>query len=332
MSTMFGVNRRRFLAGAAGTSALAFSFGALAAEAVSAIGDLHPGDFTWTPEIQPTGPVAVVVSLPEQLVHVYRNGVRIALSTCSSGKPGHTTPTGVFVVLQKDKNHHSSTYNNAPMPNMNRLTWSGIALHAGDLPGYPASHGCVRLPLEFSALLFEVTHIGTPVIIADDHSAPFDVVHPGLVLSGYAESEFVHVVDGLEGKQHPSDWTSADENAVTSVVASTADRKVLLLENGNLVTEGTLTVKGDTPLGDHVFVLRGAHPGQQGMFWSAITHDGDDSTPMDRAAESAIDRVSADTPFVEAMKQRMHPGMVMILTDKPLEPDSRTGEDFLIMS
>ncbi len=74
----------------------------------------------------------------------YRNGVRIAVSTCSTGKKGHETPTGVFTILEKDKDHHSSTYNNAPMPNMNRLTWSGVALHAGNLPGYPASHGCVR--------------------------------------------------------------------------------------------------------------------------------------------------------------------------------------------
>ena len=72
-------------------------------------------------------------------MYVYRNGVRIAASTCSTGKLGHRTPTGVFKILQKDKNHHSSTYNNAPMPYMNRLTWSGIALHAGQLPGYPAS-------------------------------------------------------------------------------------------------------------------------------------------------------------------------------------------------
>ena len=106
--------------------------------------DLKPGDYTWHPERSPSGPLAIVVSLPDQLVHVYRNGIRIAVSTCSTGKPGHSTPTGVFTILQKDKHHHSSTYNNAPMPNMNRLTWSGVALHAGNLPGYPASHGCVR--------------------------------------------------------------------------------------------------------------------------------------------------------------------------------------------
>ncbi|WP_244598015.1 L,D-transpeptidase family protein [Roseitalea porphyridii] len=86
--------------------------------------ELQPGEFTWEPDLSPSGAVAVIVSLPEQLVHVYRNGVRIAVSTCSTGKPGHSTPTGVFTVLQKDADHRSSTYNNTPMPNMNRLTWS----------------------------------------------------------------------------------------------------------------------------------------------------------------------------------------------------------------
>jgi lipoprotein-anchoring transpeptidase ErfK/SrfK len=118
---------------------------------------LKPGQFVWHPERSPSGAVVVLVSIPDQWVVVYRNGVRIGASTCSTGRPGHQTPAGVFVILQKDKNHHSSTYNNAPMPYMERLTWSGIALHAGNLPGYPASHGCVRLPLEFARLLYGVT-------------------------------------------------------------------------------------------------------------------------------------------------------------------------------
>ena len=102
---------------------------------------LKPGDFIWHPERATEGPVVVIVSIPEQKAFVYRNGIRIGQSTVSTGRPGHATPTGVFTILQKDINHHSSTYNNAPMPYMERLTWDGIALHAGHLPGYPASHG-----------------------------------------------------------------------------------------------------------------------------------------------------------------------------------------------
>lgn len=123
--------------------------------------------------------MVVVVSLPEQRAHVYRNGVRIGVSTISSGKPGNETPTGVFPILQKKRMHHSNLYNDAPMPFMQRLTWDGIALHAGRIPGEPASHGCVRLPLEFSKLLFDATEHGVIVVIADELSQGADVVSPG---------------------------------------------------------------------------------------------------------------------------------------------------------
>ena len=86
------------------------------------------------------------------------------VSTVSTGKKGHDTPTGVFTVLEKDKDHVSNIYD-ADMPFMNRLTWSGIALHAGKLPGYPASHGCVRLPVEIAPMIYKKVRIGTPVQI-----------------------------------------------------------------------------------------------------------------------------------------------------------------------
>jgi hypothetical protein len=156
--------------------------------------DLKNGEYDWFPERSDSGPILIIVSIPDQRVHVYRNGIRIGASSCSTGKAGHRTPTGVFTILQKDKHHRSSTYNNAPMPNMNRLTWSGIALHAGQLPGYPASHGCVRLPMGFSELLFGVTRLGMTVVIADDTTQPASVTHPGMILGQYARNEF-HAVE-----------------------------------------------------------------------------------------------------------------------------------------
>jgi len=143
------------------------------------IATLEPGEYLWNPEVAPEGPVVVVVSLPEQKLHVYRNGLRIGVSTISSGKPGHRTPTGTYPILQKRVEHYSNLYDNAPMPYMQRLTWDGIALHAGRIPGYPASHGCVRLPLEFSKLLYGVTSHGTTVVVADDSSHSASVVYPG---------------------------------------------------------------------------------------------------------------------------------------------------------
>ena len=148
-------------------------------EAPSPLATLEPGEFLWHPEVSPSGPVVIVVSLPEQRAHVYRNGLRIGVSTISSGKPGHETPTGEFPILQKRVEHYSNLYDNAPMPYMQRLTWGGVALHAGRIPGYPASHGCIRLPREFAELLYDVTRHGTTVVVADESSHSAAVVSPG---------------------------------------------------------------------------------------------------------------------------------------------------------
>jgi len=299
-------------------------------------GALLPGEYTWNPELSPKGPVAVIVSVPEQLVHVYRNGVRMAVSTCSTGKTGHETPTGVFTVLQKDKHHHSATYNNAPMPNMNRLTWDGVALHAGKLPGYPASHGCVRLPMDFSEKLFGITHVGTPVIIAGAHQDPKQIVHPGMVLSGYADHEFQDVLAHLEDKKHPSDWQSADEHPVTTVIASTSDRRIDLIENESLITRGRLTGSAnDDPDGQYVFVLQGAHSGQQGMAWHMISHhhaEGVERFSQFDSGESVITSLKTDGEFRARMARSMHPGMVLIVTDAPMSGESRSTGDFRIMA
>jgi hypothetical protein len=136
-------------------------------EIVSEASSLDPGEFVWQPDLATEGEVEVVVSIPLQRVYVYRGGTLIGVSTVSTGRPGHSTPTGTFEILQKRREHYSNLYNNAPMPFMQRLTWGGIALHAGHIPGRPASHGCVRLPLAFARHLFGVTEMGGSVHILD---------------------------------------------------------------------------------------------------------------------------------------------------------------------
>jgi hypothetical protein len=137
--------------------------GAVLTEAAS----LAPGEFVWEPSLASQGEVEVVVSVPLQRAYVYRGGTLIGVTTVSTGRPGHETPTGTFEILQKRREHYSNRYNNAPMPFMQRLTWDGIALHAGQIPGRPASHGCVRLPLAFARHLFGVTQMGAAVHITD---------------------------------------------------------------------------------------------------------------------------------------------------------------------
>jgi hypothetical protein len=120
------------------------------------------------------------VSIADQRVTLYSNGVRVAQGPVSTGVPGRPTPTGVFSIIQKDRFHHSNLYSNAPMPYMERITWSGVALHEGPLPGYPASHGCIRMTHDFAARLWQVARIGMRVIVARNDVLPADFVHPRL--------------------------------------------------------------------------------------------------------------------------------------------------------
>lgn len=126
------------------------------------------------------GPLVISVSLARQRLAVYDSTGRIAESPISSGRVGYSTPMGVFTVLEKNRIHHSNLYAGAPMPNMQRLTWSGVALHAGVLPGYPASHGCIRLPHGFSKKLFGMTKLGTRVIVSRDPVSPTAFSHERL--------------------------------------------------------------------------------------------------------------------------------------------------------
>ncbi|RYE00054.1 MAG: hypothetical protein EOP61_14140 [Sphingomonadales bacterium] len=143
---------------------------------------LKPGQFVWYPHYERASlgaPVKLVISIPQQLLFAYRDGQLIAVSTVSTGSEGRETPTGEFTILQKKTFHRSNLYSNAPMPYMQRLTWDGIAIHAGHLPGYPASHGCIRLPKEFARQLYEITAMGGQVSVVDDFI--FDT--PGKVLA-----------------------------------------------------------------------------------------------------------------------------------------------------
>jgi hypothetical protein len=151
--------------GAAPASAKATGLAAIAARPET----LRPGQYVWnaTPA-DGGGALTVMVDLTRQLAWVYRGAKLIGLSTISSGASGYETPTGSFTVLQKSLTHKSNLYDDAPMPFMQRLTWDGLALHAGTIPGHPASHGCVRLPKAFARLLYGATRVGTTVTITGD--------------------------------------------------------------------------------------------------------------------------------------------------------------------
>ena len=196
---------------------------------------LKPGEYLWAPQIAPSGPVMLVVSLSTQRAVVYRNGVPIGISTVSTGRPGYATPTGVFVILQKHVEHYSSTYDNAPMPYMQRLTWGGVALHAGNLPGYPASHGCIRLPPEFARLLYGVTHRGMTVVVTRQSGVP-RVAPADELLSGAR----------IAANPATAMWWHPDRSpdGPLSVVISAADKRLVVLRNGVVIGHSAIELDG----------------------------------------------------------------------------------------
>jgi hypothetical protein len=125
-------------------------------------------------------PIMAIVSIKTQQVTFYDAEGWILRAPVSTGTKGRETPAGIFAVIEKDKDHHSSLYDDAWMPNMQRITWNGIALHGGPLPGYAASHGCVRMPYDFAEKLFDKTRIGMRVIISPNDAAPVEFFHPAL--------------------------------------------------------------------------------------------------------------------------------------------------------
>jgi hypothetical protein len=201
---------------------------------IETVAKLKAGQFVWEPEVAPSGPLLVLVNTRTQRATVFRNGVPIGASTISTGKPGHETPTGVFSILQKQVEHYSSKYDNAPMPYMQRVTWGGVALHAGHLPGYPASHGCIRMPLAFARLLYGVTQVGMTVVITDAATTPRVAAGPELV----AAPEVVAPAGLVEW--HPE---SAPEGPV-SIVISATDERAIVLHNGVVIGAGPVRVEG----------------------------------------------------------------------------------------
>lgn len=294
---------------------------------------LKPGQFIWSPERAAFGPVVVLVSLPDQRVTVYRNGALIGASTCSTGKPGHTTPSGVFVILQKDKNHHSSTYNNAPMPYMERLTWQGVALHAGNLPGYPASHGCIRLPLDFAKLLFGVTTLGTPVIVADAKMATADIRHPGLLISDHIETMAHDAVKTVAAKSHHPETATVQTHEAAAFVISTADRKLLAFVNGKEVFTAPVTLKApETSYGNHAFTLTGPDSDPRHMKWLAIGLDAAHAGQSDQIVASTLNKVDLPSEAAKRVVALMHPGSTMVITSGPATAANRTGPGFTIIT
>jgi hypothetical protein len=171
-------------------------------------------------EVIPKGPFQIIISIADQHLSLYGSDGLIARAPVSTGMRGHATPLGVFSVIEKQKWHRSNIYSAAPMPYMQRITWSGVALHAGVLPGFPASHGCIRLNNAFAVRLFHLTKVGTRVIITRREVAPVEIAAPALLMPTPKSAEPLANDDAERRLSAPSEVKTA---AAGDVAPSASD-------------------------------------------------------------------------------------------------------------
>ncbi len=213
----------------------------------------------------PKGPLFISVSINQQKLHFYSNGTHVADEPVATGMPGHPTPMGVFDIIQRDRFHHSNIYSNAPMPFMERITWSGVALHEGVGLGHPASHGCIRMPHDFAARLWQLPTMGMRVIIARGEVTPSEFSDPHL---------FVH----------------KDLPPVAAVAPTPAPSSAPPVKTAQSV-DATRTA--DAPPADAAMTVKPSEIGLRGS--------GESSVP-DAAAAAKPDVAAADAPKPDAPK------------------------------
>ena len=274
---------------------------------------LKPGEYVWAPQLSGAGPVLVVVNLETQRLIVFRNGVPIAASTVSSGKTGHETPTGVFTILQKNADHYSKTYGNAPRPNMQRLTWKGIALHAGKLPGYPASHGCVRLPLPFSKLLFQATDLGMTVVITSIPAVPGESDGPALL----QEQRTAPQETPLSRAAYKWSPPPAGPDDLVSIVVSTIDQRAIVFQGGKEIGSAPVRASGGAS-GATAYVLKSWD--QRGKHWLKLQFSGGGQSM--EVGPDELKHFEAPAGFRAAVAAAVRPGSVVIVTSEPLRAGS----------
>jgi L,D-transpeptidase catalytic domain len=286
---------------------------------------LGAGDYVWEPEVSPTGPIVIIVSVPEQGLYVYRNGVRIGRSTVSTGKSGHRTPTGVFTILEKEVYHRSNLYHGAPMPYMERVTWSGVALHAGQLPGYPASHGCVRLPMDFAQKLYTVTQKGTTVILADDRSAPRETVHPGLLFPATIGQPNTPALRDGGYVWRPE---LASSGPIT-IIVSASNSVAFVYRNGVEIGRASVTLPPSELIGIQVFTALDKSDADGHREWLAIAAiGGGKKVDVRELAKNS----SIPAGFLEKVRDAVTAGTTLIVSDLAVSPDTQSKPGFNILT
>ena len=320
----------------------------------------------------PKGPLQIIISVAEQKVSLYDNGKLIARSSVSTGTQGHPTPLGVFSVIGKQRWHRSNLYSAAPMPYMQRITWSGIALHAGVLPGYPASHGCIRLTNGFAARLWHLTKRGTRVIIAHGDVQPIEITHPQLFKpnapSGSVESPTAAVpaksnMTGCNARSRPSPGSGAVPTGAASqkvvpisVLVSRKLRKLFVRRGFAPLFDVPVNIQDpEEPLGTHVFTAMEFQNQGAAIRWTVVSipqelphlsrgSANERKTPAKQIIEStlpvpssdkantALDRIEIPQEVVERISGLLTPASSLVISDHGMSHETRKDTDFIVVT
>lgn len=292
---------------------------------------LKPGQWIWGGDSKALGPMAVVVSLTEQRAYAYRNGILVGVATISSGRKGYETPTGVFTILQKDKDHRSNEYDNAPMPYQQRLTWGGVALHAGGVPGYPESHGCVHLPTAFAQKLFEASNMGMTVVVSEDGKAPVDLVHPGPISPVDPAGNRVDLLleDGRPWRWEPE---RAPGDGPISIVFSRSDRILFVYRGGIEIGRSRIALDEPHPYtGTRVYIVADGYvpPADATAAataplpaWVSIGVPGHEDQAGQRFDPAQANQITLPPAFRAQVLPLLRPGTVVVATDARILPDT----------
>ena len=324
------------------------------------------------PEDPPKGPLQIIISITDQRVSLFDNGTLIARSSVSTGTQGHPTPLGVFSVIGKQRWHRSNIYSAAPMPYMQRITWSGIALHAGVVPGHPASHGCIRLKNDFAIQLWHLTKRGTRVIIAHDDVQPVEITNPHLfkpkAVSGSPEFQAATVagksispVSNAEtpettSLQVPGSAPAGGEPkkiVPISVFVSRKLSKLFVRQGFSPLFDVPIKIENpEEPLGTHVFTAMEFQNEGAAIRWTVVSipeefprmSEGATkereapakqtalSVPLPDKANSALDRIEIPQDTVERISELLTPASSLIISDNGFSHETGKDTDFIVVT
>ena len=311
------------------------------------------------------GPIILAVSLSDQRLTIWENGIVVARTPVSTGVAGHETPRGVFTLLQKKRMHRSNIYSNAPMPFMQRITWSGVALHQGHVTGRPASHGCIRLPADVARKLFGYTKIGARVIVTDEPVAPADFAHPKLFsaippeppVPPAAESaleparvqlaslppaqELMTYVSDMPSQPaaQPAPNPEAPKSEApirhptghVSVFISGKERKLFIRQGFEPVYESPVELTAGAVLGAHLFTAMAVDPRGGAVRWSQVSLPVKGAAPT--SAAQALERIQIPEEARIEVGRRLSAGASLLISDQGLGRETgKTATDFILLT